>query len=105
MPPSSLSFPSTMSLTVLGSGLLLQKLDLIPLPFHVQFVLERVTWGQGFLGILQFSTVSSIPPLLHKDSFIQHWHYMILAIDGASRWHTQRSLVVSATLQLIMLWN
>jgi len=36
-----------MSLT--DSSLLLQKLDLIPIPVHVQFVLERVTWGQGFL--------------------------------------------------------
>jgi len=30
---------------------------------------------------------------------------MILAIDGAIRWHTQHTLVVSAPLQSITLWN
>ena len=47
MPPSSVPF--LYDLWQLDSGLLLQKLDSVPIQVHVQFVLKRVTWGLGFL--------------------------------------------------------
>jgi len=32
-------------------------------PFHVEFVENKVNIGQGFLRELQYSLVSSVPPL------------------------------------------
>jgi len=35
-----------------------------PGPFHLRFVVDKVAQGQGFLLVLCFSFVSTIPPLL-----------------------------------------
>ena len=39
---------------------------------HVGFMVNKFTLGQAVLPLLQFSTVSIIPPMLHTHSFIYH---------------------------------
>jgi hypothetical protein len=37
---------------------------------HVRFVVDRVTWGQVFLQVLQFSLSVSFYPMLFAHSFV-----------------------------------
>ena len=39
-----------------------------PSSVHVRFVVENMALGQDFLPVLQFSPVSTIPPILHTHS-------------------------------------
>jgi hypothetical protein len=93
------SFAASLNLTLLGVGILLLSvatwvghvacrprdgsLELAvsilskrplfgPRSVHGSFVVDRVTPGQVFLPVLQFSPVSIIPPTLHTHSFIYH---------------------------------
>jgi hypothetical protein len=41
-----------------------------PRPVHVRFVVDEVALGQVFLPVLVFSSMSSIPPVLHTHSVV-----------------------------------
>ena len=41
---------------------------------HVRFVANKVALGQVFLGVLRFSSVSIMPPMLHTDP---HLHVVL----------------------------
>ena len=48
-------------------------------PFHVGFMEGKVTPRHNFT-LLRFSPASIIPPELHTNSVIYHWHCIILSI-------------------------
>jgi len=48
-----------------------------PEPFHLRFVVDKVAQGQGFLWVLCFSFVSTIPPLLRT-----HLHLNTVSISN-----------------------
>jgi len=52
-------------------GLSPQKLGFDPSSLHFIFVLITVTMGQGFLPVLHFYTVSTIPSALHNHLHLQ----------------------------------
>jgi hypothetical protein len=47
---------------------------------RVGFVVDNVTPGQVFLGILQFYSVSIIPSIIYTLPFIENRRYIIFAI-------------------------
>ena len=59
------------------ANLSLQRRGFNPRPVHVGFVVDRVAVGQFSLGLLLFSPVSIIPPLLHTHSFTYHPRYIM----------------------------
>ena len=62
------------SLRQLVTGQSLRRTELDTGSAHAWFVAHKVTLGQLFLQPLQFSPVSTIPPLLHTHSSIYHPH-------------------------------
>jgi len=40
-----------------------------PRPVYVGFVVEKVALAQGFLQVLLFLPITTIPPMLHTHSF------------------------------------
>jgi hypothetical protein len=53
-------------------------LDSIPGSVNVGFVVDKVALGQVFFGVLQFSPVNFIPPVLHyteKQKNTNHLHH------------------------------
>jgi hypothetical protein len=59
----------------LVDGLLLRRPGFGPLSVHLRFMEDKLTTEQGFLGLLVFSPVSIIPPMLHL-----HLHLHVLLI-------------------------
>ena len=51
-----------------------QKPGFDPESFYVTFDVDKLALAQVFLGVLQISPVSIIPPLLHTRSSIYHPH-------------------------------
>jgi hypothetical protein len=50
------------------------------MPVYVGFVVYKVVLRQVFLPVLQFSPVTTIPPMLHTHLFTFHQHHINLAI-------------------------
>jgi len=57
-------------------------------PVYVEFMLDRVAVGQVFLRVLRCTPVSINPPVLHARSFMNHWRYVISAVDSDVESHT-----------------
>jgi len=52
-------------------------------------LVDRVALGWVFHWVLWFSTLNTIPPVLHTCvSFIYYWCCIILAIDSIVQWNT-----------------
>jgi len=49
------------------TGLSSRRLEFDSRSVHVRFVANKVALGQVFLGVLLFSPVSIMPPMLHSD--------------------------------------
>jgi hypothetical protein len=59
-----------------------QRSGLYPTPVHVQYVVDKLAMGEGFLRVLRAFPVSSIPPVLHIHiSSLGDRRYVILAIQ------------------------
>ena len=59
-----------------------------PRPVYMGSVVEKLTFGQVFLLVLQFSPVINIPPMLHTHT---HTHTHTYTLTQHSHTHTQHS--------------
>jgi hypothetical protein len=58
---------------------------------HVRFVTNKVAVGQVFLGVLRFSPVSTMPPMLHTGP---HLHVVLTSrANGRSLKTTQKTML------------
>ena len=66
------------SSTRLVAGLSPQRLEFIPGLVQVRFVVNKVALGEVPLRVLQFSPVSSIPPMCNATTFTFYVHVTVL---------------------------
>ena len=59
------------------ANLSLQRRGFDARPVRVGFVVDRVAVGQFSLGLLHFTRVSTIPPMLHTHSFTYNPRYIM----------------------------
>ena len=69
--------------------LLTAQTRFLTVAIHVGFVVEKVTMAQVFLPALQFSPVSSIPPMLHT--------HLDLHVARGESWNLKKSMLFSET--------
>ena len=78
-----------------------RRFGLNPRPVHVGFVVDKLALGQGYVRVIRFSPVSSIPLVHDSHSFVYKRRYTISAADSV----VKTRIIISVLLVYFRILN